>query len=181
MDLLNALKGAAGSDELQQLGSQFGLDMSSLDKVMDNVVPALGRGLQKNTQAPGGLESLLGALQKGGHDRYLGNISAAASQVGIADGNNILGHVFGSKDVSRNVAANASQVSGVSSDVIKKMLPMIATMVMGTLSKQTGGGSAMPAQSGGGGGLGDMLSSMLDSDGDGSAVDDILDMAKKFF
>ncbi len=180
MNLLDALVSSAGSNELQDLGNQFGLDSSSLNKVFGQVVPALGRGLQKNTQSSGGLESLMGALQGGGHDRYLGDIASVASQAGISDGNNILGHILGSKDVSRNVAAQASQASGVSSDVIKKMLPMIATMVMGTLNKQTHAGSQALSTSGEGG-LGGMLSSMLDSDGDGSAVDDVLNLAKKFF
>jgi hypothetical protein len=180
MDLLNALLKAADTNNLQSLGSQFGLDESSVNSVLGEVVPALGRGIQKNTQTPSGLESLLGALNSGGHERYLGDISSVASQAGISDGNNILGHVFGSKDVSRNVAAQASQTSGVSSDIIKQMLPMIATMVMGTLGKQTESSSQLAGQTDSGG-LGDMLSSMLDADGDGSPIDDVLDMAKKFF
>jgi len=180
MDLLKALQGAVGSNELGALASQFGLDSSSVSQVMDQVVPTLGKGIQGNASSPGGLESLLGALQNGGHEKYVKDISAVVSNAGVTDGNNILGHILGSKDTSRNVAAQASQATGVGSDVIKQMLPMIATMVMGTLSKESAGGSKL-AENSGSGGLGDMLSSMLDSDGDGSAVDDVLDIAKKFF
>ncbi len=180
MDLLNALMGAAGSGGMQKLGDQFGLDSSQVEKVLGGVVPALGGGLKRNTASAGGLEALLGALQSGGHQRYVDDPSAATSSDGVADGNNILGHILGSKDVSRNVAAQASASSGVGSDVIKQMLPMVATMVMGTLSKQTGGGQ--PAQAlAGGGDLQSMLGSMLDQDGDGSAIDDVLDLAKKLF
>jgi hypothetical protein len=180
MDLLNALMGAAGSGGMQKLGEQFGLDSSSVEKVLGDVVPALGGGLKRNAASAGGLESLLGALQKGGHQRYVDDPSAAASAAGVADGNNILGHILGSKDVSRNVAAKAAATSGVGSDVIKQMLPMVATMVMGTLSKQTGGGQQAQALAGGND-LQSMLGSMLDQDGDGSAMDDVLDLAKKFF
>lgn len=181
MDLLNALKGAAGSGGLQQLGSQFGLDTADVEKVLGGVLPALGGGLQRNTASAGGLESLLGALQKGGHQRYVEEPAMATSPAGIADGNNILGHILGSKDVSRNVAAKAAAQSGVSQDLIKQMLPMVATLLMGTLSKQTGGGRQAQALADGGGDLQSMLGSMLDRDGDGSAMDDVLDMAKKFF
>jgi hypothetical protein len=177
MDLLTALLASANATDLEQLGSQFNLDKSSLDSVLNQVVPALGRGIQNNTRASGGLESLMGALQNGEHERYLNDLSEVTSLSGIADGNNILGHVFGSKDVSRNVAAHASQNSGVSPDIIKQMLPMIATMVMGAISKQTADGAQ--AAHAGSGDLGSMLSSVLDSDGDGSPVDDILDMAKR--
>ena len=59
MDLLKVLMSAAGSGNLQKLGSQFGLDSSSVEKVLGQVVPALGRGLQKNTSSSGGLEGHL--------------------------------------------------------------------------------------------------------------------------
>lgn len=55
----------------------------------------------------------------------------------IADGNNILGHLFGSKDVSRAVAGQAATKTGLGADVLKKLLPLVATMAMGSLSKQT--------------------------------------------
>ena len=180
MDLLNALKGAAGSGALEKLGGQFGLDTTDVEKVLGQVVPALGGGLKRNTASAGGLESLLGALQKGSHQRYVEDPALATSATGVAEGNNILGHILGSKDVSRNVAAKASANTGVSPDLIKQMLPMVATMLMGTLSKQTDGGRQAQALSGGGD-LEGMLGSMLDRDGDGSAMDDVLDMAKKFF
>jgi len=178
MDLLNALMDAAGSDNLQSMGAQFGLDGAAVNNVVAQVVPALGQGLKKNASSAGGLESLIGALQGGDHQRYLGNVSAASSELGRAEGNSILGHILGSKDVSRQVAGQASSATGVSSDVIKQMLPILATMVMGTMNKQTNAGANLQAADdnplGG-------LASLLDSDGDGSIVDDALDIAKKFF
>ena len=58
------------------------------------------------------------------------------------------------------------------------MLPIVATMVMGSLSKQTGAEGRSAAS--GDGGLG-ILSALLDADGDGSIADDLLGMAGKFF
>ena len=170
MDLLKTLMGAAGSGDLQKLGQQFGLDGGDVTKVLEQVVPALGRGMQKNTAQSGGLESLMGALQKGNHQKYIDNISEAVSSAGVNEGNGILGHVFGSKEVSRKVAGAAASESGVSADIIKKMLPMVATMAMGALSKESQGGQQQSA-----------LASLLDRDGDGSALDDVMDFAKKFF
>jgi hypothetical protein len=177
MDLLKTLVNAAGSGGLESLGSQFGLDSSAVEGVLGQVVPALGRGINKNAGS-GGLGNLVKALQKGNHQRYLEDSSAAASEAGIQEGNGILGHILGSKDVSRNVASHASSASGVSPDIIKKMLPMVATMVMGSLSKQTNSGANLVSNDSGA--LGG-LSSMLDSDNDGSAMDDVLNLAKKFF
>ena len=52
------------------------------------------------------------------------------------DGNAILGHVFGSKEVSRQVAARASAKTGIDSSILKQMLPLVAAMAMGGLSKK---------------------------------------------
>jgi hypothetical protein len=93
----------------------------------------------------------------------------------VADGNGILGHVFGSKDVSRQVAAQAGAQTGLGSDVMKRMLPLVATLVMGAMSRQVASrGGASPASSAGAGGLLEMLGGALDQNRDGSALDDIL-------
>jgi len=180
MDLLSTIMNAAGSGGLEKIGSQFGLDKSAVEKVMAQVVPALGQGIKKGTGSGGGLGSLIGALQKGNHQKYIDDVSNAASSTAVQEGNGILGHIFGSKDVSRNVAAAASTQSGVSSDVIKKMLPMLATMAMGALSKQTSGGSQLSSNEQSGEAQ-DLLSSFLDSNNDGNTMDDVLNLAKKFF
>ena len=106
-----------------------------------------------------------------------------------------MGQIFGSKDVSRTVAENASSQSGLDSSLLKKMLPMLAMLVAGYMAKQRGGGNV--AQAAPGGGLGDLLGgllgargaggsaargglgSMLDLNGDGNPLDDILRLAGK--
>ena len=52
-----------------------------------------------------------------------------------AMGNNVLGQLFGSKEVSNAVAAQAAATTGVGQAILKQMLPVIAAMVMGGLSK----------------------------------------------
>ncbi len=104
----------------------------------------------------------------------------------ITDGNGILGHLFGSKDVSRNVATRASANTGIGADILKKMLPMVASLAMGALSQKAAGSPMQGAQAqeqnqGQSSGLGG-LASLLDFDGDGSIADDLLGIAaKKFF
>ena len=56
---------------------------------------------------------------------------------GVEEGNGILGHLFGSKELSRAVAAQAAQATGIGQQVLQQMLPVIASMVMGGLFKQS--------------------------------------------
>ena len=55
----------------------------------------------------------------------------------MAEGNGILGHLFGSKELSRAVAAQAAQATGIGQEMLKQMLPVIASMIMGGLFKQS--------------------------------------------
>ncbi len=177
MDILKAILGANGGQNIGQLASQFGIDESTARSAVENLVPSLARGLQKNAGSQDGMASLARALQGGKHARFLDDPSALGMGDTVSEGNKILGHVFGSKDVSRNVAANAAQKSGLDMGVLKKMLPLVATMVMGGMSKKAGS-QASPS------GMGDLLGSMLGGGGgddDGFGLDDVLGMAKKLF
>ena len=144
------------------------------------LLPALTQGLGANAARPGGLESLLGALGSGAHGRYLEEPASLGRPETVADGNAILGHLLGSKDASRAAAHRASAQTGVDEGVLKKMLPVLAAAVMGTLSKQTERGGGLEGLAAGGS-AGDLLSGFLDAGGDGSVADDLLGMAKKLF
>ena len=165
MNLMDLLQATGQQDKIvQTLGKQFGLDGQKTGDVVSQVLGALGSGVKQNTQQQGGLESLMGALQKGNHAQYVDQPESALKATD--EGNKILGHILGGKEQSRAVATQAEQTTGVQSDVIKQMLPMIATMAMGAMSKQNTSATQ-------GGGLGGLMS-MLDMDKDGSPVDDIM-------
>ena len=180
MNLLESILSASGGSALTEIASKLNLDSGQASEVLKHLAPALGRGIQRNTADQGGLDSLMNALTKGNHERYIDQPNAVTQQDAIDDGNGILGHIFGSKDVSRQVAGHASKQTGVSASLIKKMLPMIASLAMGALAKQKTAqpGFADSTQSGSAGGS--LLNSFLDADKDGSIMDDLLGMAGKF-
>lgn len=175
MDLLKILTDSAGGSSAARLGSQFGLDPAATSKVLGQLLPALGKGLQNNSRSVGGLDGLMKGLQTGNHQRYLEDPRALQDSATIADGNGILGHILGSKDASRNVAGHAAQASGVDASIIKKMLPVVAAMAMGALSKQTDSGRRLKDDGGG------LLGSLLDSNQDGQVLDDVINLARKLF
>lgn len=186
MNLLESVVNADGGGAIRQLANQFGLQEDQAASAVQTLVPALASGLQRNI-SQGGLEGLLGALTNGGHQKYLDDPSALSSAAARDDGNGILGHIFGSKDVSRQVAAQASSRTGINESILKQMLPAVASLAMGAMSRQA---SAAPASglSGlaagspdRGSGLMGMLTPLLDRDRDGSVMDDLLGSALKMF
>ena len=136
MNLLDMILNTQNGGMIDQVAKKFGLGSSDTKNAIGQMLPALSKGIQNNISRQGGLDSLLGALQKGDHNKYLDNPDLLSKDDTVADGNNILGHILGSKDVSRNIAGQASAKTGLDTGILKKMLPLIATMAMGALNKQ---------------------------------------------
>ena len=175
--LLDLLLSDDNKSSLDQLSKNFGLDDSQTRSAVKELIPALSRGLGKNTAGEPGMDDLLEALRNGKHERYLDEPSSLGAEATKQDGNDILGHIFGTKEVSREVARRASTKTGISDSLLKKMLPVLATVAMGAISKSVlGGGRSGAASRSGAGGL---IGSLLDSDRDGSVWDDVLGMAAR--
>ena len=180
MNILDAIVNAKGGATVQQLGSQFGLGPDQTTAALSALMPALAAGVQKNVQTPGGMESLLSALASGNHGQYIDNPATLRDTSAVADGNGILGHLLGSKDVSREVANRAGAQTGVSVDVLKQMLPLAANLMMGAFSKQSGAAGSLAGLSGSGGGIAAMLTPLLDQQGGGSIVGEVTSMIGRF-
>jgi len=184
---------------LQSMARELGVSEDQAASGAAALAPAILGGFKKQAQAqPAGIEGLGGLLAQLGGGGLLDNV-LAPQPTDIGRGNDVLGQIFGSKDVSRAVAQDAAAQSGLSPDLLKRMLPMLAMLVAGFMARQ-GGGAGMAQGAPAGGGLGDLLgglfggqaagaaapgaaapglASMLDMNGDGNALDDIMRMAGK--
>jgi len=177
---------------LQSIARELGISESQAASGAAALAPAILGGFKKQAQGqPGGVEGLGGLLNQLGGGGLLDDV-LASKPTDVSRGNEVLGQVFGSKDVSRAVAQNAASQSGLDAGVLKKMLPMLAMLVAGYMAKQRTAGVGAQATSAGGG-LGGLLggllggqsggagglASMLDMDGDGNPLDDIMRMVGK--
>jgi hypothetical protein len=197
MQITDILAQAGG---LRSMARELGVSEAQAASGADALLPAILGGFKKQAQSnPAGLEglgSLLGQLGGGG---LLDDV-LSPQPTNVNRGNDVLGQIFGSKDVSRAVAQNAASQSGLDLSVLKKMLPMLAMLVSGYMARQGGAGAAAQAAPSGGG-LGGLLggllggqaagtggttagmipglASMLDINGDGNPLDDIMRMVGK--
>jgi hypothetical protein len=186
---------------LQSMARELGVSESQAANGAEALIPAILGGFKKQAQSqPAGLEGLGGLLGQLGGGGLMDDV-LSPQPTHVDRGNDVVGQIFGSKDVSRTVAQNAASQSGLEPSLLKKMLPMLAMLVAGYMAKQGSTGDAAqraPAAGGLGGLLGSMLggqaagagratpgastgglASMLDLNGDGNPLDDILRMATK--
>ena len=211
MNLQDIIAQAGG---LESIAAQVGISPSQAQAGIGALLPAVLGGFKKNAEATGGAGGMLDMIQGLGGGGLLDNVLGAGPS-DVDAGNNVLGQIFGSKDVSRVVADHAAGQSGLDSSILRKLLPLVAMLAAGYMAKQAGsaqatgegglggllggllgggqgsggglggllggllggGGQAAPAAQGTAGGLG----SMLDLNGDGNPLDDILGMAGKAF
>jgi len=178
MDLQQVINQMGG---IEQIARELGVSSDQAASGAAALLPAILGGFKQQAKSqPGGLEDLVNILGGLGGGGLLDDV-LSPQPTNVSRGNDVLGQIFGSKDVSRSVARSASTDSGLDPAVLKKMLPMLAMLVGGFLARHSTAGapsaSAVPqAHAAPGGGLGD-LASILDLNGDGNALDDILNMA----
>lgn len=173
MSLLGNLIGAGKGIVVKELAKLVGLSDDKAISALNLLVPALSKGLNQNTADQSGLESLLDAIRSGSHREYVDNPETLSRNETIIDGNAILGHIFGSKDVSREIAGFVSGKTGIDSETIKKMLPAVAAATMGTIEKE----DEETSVSANGGNL---VKKLLSTD-DNPGLDAILLLAKGLF
>jgi hypothetical protein len=183
LDLLNSNLGKTlVSSASQQLGQNTGKTASALTTALPLILGAL----KNNASTADGAKGIMSALS-GKHDGgILDNVEGALNNKNVLqDGAGILGHVFGGKE--QNIAQAVSSKSGIDAGSAMNLLKMAAPVVMGYLGKQ-----AKQQNVTDGNGIGDLLGGMLgnggsndqslvtkllDADGDGSVIDDIIGMA----
>jgi hypothetical protein len=158
--LYEILDNAHEGEGITALGRQFGLTPAQTQAAVTALLPAISTGLKQSTATFDGLAKLFGMMgqQQDLQDMYDDPETAFGSE-GVAAGNDALSVIFGSPDVSRAVVDQAQKFSGVSSDTLKKLLPIIVgTVLSGLMRSGSTGKSASPAQPApSGGSLGDIL------------------------
>ncbi len=170
-NLDDILRQAQGGGAIDNLARQFGLSPQQAESAVDALMPAFQMGLQRQAESAQSMGELFGKIASGGLGAAYDDPAAARSAAG--QGNDVLAQIFGSKETSRAVAQQAAAVSGVPATILKSMLPVIASMLIGGMFKNanssglgglfgqlagalTGGGGQQ-----GGGGLGDILGQMM--------------------
>lgn len=180
------LSGAAS----QQIAARLGVSESTANGAVQIAVPLILAALARNAAQPQGAQELHQAVTNDHDGSILDNLMGYLGNPQQANGAGILGHVLG--DQRGSVENNLAQATGLDQSSAGSLMEMVAPMVMGALGRtqQQNGldssglanylGEQQQQQAAAPGMMG-MLSSMLDSNKDGSATDDLARIAGSFF
>ena len=183
VDLLNSQLGQGG---IEAISRQLGIDPQTAQQAVAGAIPILTGAMSRNAATPDGAAALHQALQE--HDGSI--LDQAGQYLGQGDtsaGDGILGHLLGG---NRDNAANGlAQATGLDAGSSSQLLAMLAPLVMGAIGRahaQQGqgpgdlagmlAGEHAQAQSAAPSGVLGMLEGLLDTNRDGSVVDDVTRM-----
>lgn len=161
----------AGNNEIlnslpvEEIAAKLGVDPSVARQAIQEGGATILTGLQRNAQTPDGSQAILKALDK--HSGTVGEGTVDVDQVDTADGQKILGHIFG--DQQHAVAEKLTSEPQTAGIDFGKLLPILAPIVLGLIAKKQGGaaGQAGSGTAAGGGGLGDVIGGLLGGGGSG--------------
>lgn len=178
-----------GKQLISGVAGQTGQSENKTADVLGMAMPLLMGAMKKNASTPGGAQGLMNALSSK-HDGSIlndlgGLFGGGVDQSVMDDGAGILGHVLGTKQPQ--VENALSSKSGIDAGSIAQILKIAAPIVLGYLGKETkqqnlnspdaltgllgglmGGSNTQKEQS--------LIETFLDSDGDGSVIDDLAGM-----
>jgi hypothetical protein len=161
----------AGLDDLyaqiptSEIADKLGADKGDVDNAIHTLVPVLLGGLQHNSQDPEHASKIESAANSQAA-RGLLDAGGGVEQVDESDGHQAVASLFGGNDTDQVAAALAKGGAG-SSDLLKRLLPVVLPIVLAYIGKQlSGGAAAQQKEAASGGALGEILGSIL---GGGSA------------
>ncbi len=161
LPLFDMLAKAQNGSGMDALARQFGLSQQQTQAAIEALLPAFSQGLKRNASDPYGVGAFLTAMASGQHAKYFEDVTKAFAPQGVQEGNGILGHLFGSKELSRAIASQAAQATGIGQDILKQMMPAVASMLMGGLFKQSTGKLQAGDFGGGSNPLGEIIEQMM--------------------
>ena len=181
--LIEAVTNQLSGPALEQITQSIGADSQTTSAAIQAALPMLISALAQNAGQPGGAEALAGALERDHDGGIFNDLSGFLGGSAPSIGAGILGHIFGQR--TEQVGSVLGAQTGLDSGRMLQLLQMLAPLVMGALGRThregglDAGGLAgllggerqqveqsLPSMAG-------ILGSILDSNRDGSAMDDV--------
>ncbi len=131
LDIMRQAQQGAGMDNMAR---QFGLSLADAQRAVETLLPAFSLGFRRNALDPGAFGPFLDALSSGRYAPFFDGTTLMPGG-GIQPGAELMGQIFGSPEVSRQIAQQASVMSGVGAQVLQQMMPTIGAVLMGGMTR----------------------------------------------
>jgi len=168
-------------DIAKTIAKQVGINSNDAGSIIDKLAPILMGGAKSNLESDRDSGKLIKHIESSNYADMFDRPDKAVKEGNFTNmGNDILSELTGSKEKSREVAKHVEKETGFSSSLIKSILPMLAPMIIGALTKKSAPSLSNNQSTQSSSGIEGMLKNLIDQDNDGSIIDDVMGMATKF-
>ena len=160
-NLVEEFISSLGPDVTKKMSSATNIDQGTLQQLLPAITPMILGGLKKQKDERGGQDRVDHILNKYGSPTALDNMEDLFKQK-LYDNSTEpnLGGLLGSAGTeATNMLTNNFKID---SNIASKLIPMLAPIVLGFLTKKRDSGTGSSG-----------LAGLLDQDGDGSVLDDV--------
>ncbi len=156
MTIDDSFRSASGQELIGKIADAYGIDEQSAQRAVQSLADELQARIQRSMLSRGGVADVVSLVTAPGATRTPADSASFASSELVANGDQILNVLIGNKHVSRGIAQRTASSSGVDASTVQKLLPVVATLVIGELQRQSGPAiakvaSTIPGFSGAGG------------------------------
>ena len=142
--LLETVEQHLGPNEIAQISQQLGVDPATAQSAIDAALPMIVGGMAQHATQPSGADAIQQSLPS--HSGVLGNLAGLLGAGGPADGGGLLGRILGQHQ--KPVQEGVQQASGLDSERTRRLIAMLAPIVMGVLARKFGNNQSNPGQLG---------------------------------
>lgn len=159
--ILDEFMSSLGPQVSEKLSKNIGVDKNTASAIIPQVLPMILSGLKKQKDNFGGEKRVDHILNKYGSSSVLNDLDQLFStKANEPDPDPALGGLLGDAGIQ---ASNLfSKQFNLDSSTASKLIPMLAPVVLGYLTKKRDSGAGTTG-----------IASLLDQDGDGSILDDV--------
>ncbi len=176
MNILNTiLQNGLDENLIATLSEKSGIKAQDMESIVSELAPKLINGAKQNLASDNDSSDLINMIA----NTNLDDIKKNPSEIDNLDNGNILEQLFSSLNENENdIAQELSSKKGVDKSSISSLLPMVAPLILGALNKETNLSAKGTSDTNN---ITSTLLNFIDQDNDGSVVDDIVNIAGKFF
>ncbi|MBH0238224.1 DUF937 domain-containing protein [Methylobrevis albus] len=130
------MRQAQGGRAVENFAGQFGVTPGDVEKLMATLLPVYAMGLQRNVAPAADPFGFVAALRQGPFKLAFESWEAAASKVAQEAGREALERIFGSKEIAKAVADQAALMTGLTTELVNRMMPMLTTTLLGGVGRE---------------------------------------------
>lgn len=137
MTIGGSLQSPKGQTLISEVAQAFNIEDDKANTAVRMLADELNARIQRSMLSRGGVADVVKLVTNPAAGQALSEPQALASPAAVEAGNHILDVLIGNKHISRKIAGRTASRSDIHAGTVEKLLPAVASLVIGELQRQS--------------------------------------------